>query len=98
MAAILTAPAAWAALSDPGHVMWSYRDGRDVAIDVLSAAGWPTTRPSTGCASRRVQQAGDSRSHRPRTSSSWWPPRRWGPAAGKGAAPRPAAARGARHA
>ncbi|MGH2838072.1 MAG: hypothetical protein ACRDJY_06965, partial [Thermoleophilaceae bacterium] len=34
------------ALSDPGHVMWSYPDGPDVAIDVLSAGQWPAYYPT----------------------------------------------------
>ena len=46
LAATLTAAGLRPALSDPGHVMWSYPDGRDVAIDVLSAAGWPDYYPT----------------------------------------------------
>src|SRR5688572_2384800 len=46
LAATLTAAGLRPALSDPGHVMWSYPDGRDVAIDVLSAAGWPQYYPT----------------------------------------------------
>jgi thymidylate kinase len=46
LAATLTAAGLRPALSDPGHVMWSYPDGRDVAIDVLSAAGWPAYYPT----------------------------------------------------
>lgn len=46
LAASLTAAGLRPALSDPGHVMWSYPDGRDVAIDVLSAAAWPAYYPT----------------------------------------------------
>jgi thymidylate kinase len=46
LAATLTAAGLRPALSDPGHVMWSYPDGRDVAIDVLSATGWPAYYPT----------------------------------------------------
>jgi len=46
LAAALTAAGLRPALSDPGHVMWTYPDGRDVAIDVLSGAGWPVYYPT----------------------------------------------------
>lgn len=46
LAAALTAAGLRPALSDPGHVMWSYPDERDVAIDVLPAAAWPAYYPT----------------------------------------------------
>ena len=77
LAAILTAAGLRPALSDPGHVMWSYPDGRDVAIDVLSAAGWPAYYPTLDGLRERASAAnGGLRLHRPRTSSSSWQPRR----------------------
>ncbi len=34
------------ALSDPGHVMWSMREGPEVEVDVLPAERWPSYYPS----------------------------------------------------
>jgi thymidylate kinase len=57
LAATLTAAGLRPALSEPGHVMWSYPDGRDVAIDVLAAAGWPSYYPTLDGVRERASAA-----------------------------------------
>ena len=46
LSAVLAAAGLRPALSDPGHLMWSYPDGPDVQVDVLSATSWPPYYPS----------------------------------------------------
>jgi thymidylate kinase len=45
------------ALSDPGHVMWSVPDDRELQIDVLSAGSWPAYYPSLDGLRARIAEA-----------------------------------------
>jgi thymidylate kinase len=59
LTAILAREGLRPALSDPGHVMWSYPDGPEVHIDVLTAARWPAYHPSLdGLRERTVEAEG----------------------------------------